>query len=66
MEIRTYKYSGDRMTDAKYKGQSCEAVYNSNGKCIRGRNGNMLVKFITGETVVVLARQLRKQKIPIC
>jgi hypothetical protein len=54
-----YRYQGDRLTDPKYKGQCCEAVRRADGKCIRGRNGNMLVRF--GDTlVVVLARQLRK------
>ena len=32
------------------------------GKCIRGKNGNMLVEFETGEKVVVLGRLLRKAK----
>jgi hypothetical protein len=32
-----------------------------NGKCIRGRNGNMLVEF-EGKRVVIMARQLRKIK----
>ena len=55
----TYRYLGDRLTDPKYKGQQCEAVRNVNGKCIRGRNGSMLVSF-SGTTVVVIARLLRK------
>lgn len=57
-----YIYKGDRMTDAKFKGQECCAVRNSKGKCIRGRNSNMLVRFSSGETVVILARLLRKIK----
>jgi len=55
-----YKYIGDRQTDPKYKGEICEAVRRPDGKCIRGRNGNMLVQFCTGETVVVIGRLLRK------
>ena len=55
-----YKYLGDRLTDKKYKGQLCNAVRNYVGKCIRGRNSNMLVKFENGDTVVVNARLLRK------
>lgn len=47
------------MTDPKYKGSECSAV-RVNGKCVRGRNGNMLVRFANGELVNVLARQLRK------
>lgn len=54
-----YKYLGDRMTDPKFKGQQCEAIRNKAGKCIRGKNGNMLVSF-NGLPVVVIARLLRK------
>jgi hypothetical protein len=39
--------------------QPCQPVLTSTGKCIRGKNGNMLVSFQSG-TVVVLARQLRR------
>lgn len=58
----TYKYLGDRFTDPKYKGMLCDAVKKPNGKCIRGRNGNFLVKFENSETVVVVGRLLRKIK----
>ena len=54
-----YIYRGDRYTDVKYKMQPCQPVLTSTGKCIRGKNGNMLVSFQSG-TVVVLARQLRR------
>jgi hypothetical protein len=54
-----YLYRGDRYTDDKYKMQPCLPVLSNTGKCIRGRNGNMLVSFASG-TVVVLARQLRR------
>jgi hypothetical protein len=54
-----YKYLGDRITDSVYKGQICEAIRNSRGKCIRGKNSNMLVSF-NGKAVVILARLLRK------
>lgn len=56
-----YTYQGDRFTDPKLKGLQCQAV-RKNGKCIRGKNGNMLVKFSNDQTAVVLARQLRKIK----
>ena len=56
-----YKYLGDRLTSAEFKGKSCDAIRQVNGKCIRGRNGSMLVSF-NGKSVVVLARLLRKQK----
>ena len=54
-----YLYRGDRYTDDKYKLQPCSPVLSNTGKCIRGRNGNMLVSFSLG-TVVILARQLRR------
>ncbi len=53
-----YKYLGDRLTDPIYKGQLCSAI-KRNEKCIRGKNGNMLVDFC-GRKVVVIARLLRK------
>jgi len=56
-----YKYLGDRLTAAEYKGQTCEAVHRADGKCIRGKNGSMLVSF-NGRQVVVIARLLRKIK----
>lgn len=56
-----YTYIGDRHTDKQYKGQQCKAVRRTDGKCIRGRNGNMLVEF-NGLQVVVIARLLRKLK----
>jgi hypothetical protein len=55
----TYIYRGDRYTDVQYKMQPCQPVLTSTGKCIRGKNGNMLVSFQSG-TVVILARQLRR------
>ena len=54
-----YIYLGDRLTDPKYKRQPCKAVRKENGKCIRGKNGNMLVEFESGK-VNVIARLLRK------
>lgn len=56
-----YTYLGDRLTDPRLKGKQCAAV-RRNGKCIRGKNGNMLVRFASGETVVVMGRLLRKIK----
>ena len=55
-----YIYRGDRWTMGWLCGRRCEAVRRPDGKCIRGRNGNMLVRFTSGEIVVVLGRQLRK------
>ena len=57
-----YRYIGDKMTDAAYRNQHCKAVRRPDGKCIRGRNGAMLVEFESGAKVVVIARLLRKLK----
>lgn len=57
-----YKYLGDRMTDPKWKGQSYSAIRRPDGKCIRGRNGSMLVRFEDGTPVNVIGRLLRKIK----
>jgi hypothetical protein len=54
-----YFYRGDRYTDDKYKLQPCSPVLSNTGKCIRGKNGNMLVSFQSG-SCIVLARQLRR------
>jgi hypothetical protein len=55
-----YKYLGDRLTRPELRGASCKAVKRFDGKCIRGRNSNMLVEFEGGERVNILARLLRK------
>lgn len=55
-----YRYNGDRFTDPELKAQVCHAIHTKTNKCIRGKNGNMLVKFRSGRVAVVLARQLRK------
>jgi len=60
--IPEYTYRGDKLTDPRLKEQRCSAVRRPDGKCIRGKNGNMLVRFAGGEMVVVLGRQLRKIK----
>lgn len=54
-----YLYRGDRYTDGKYKLQPCSPVLSNAGKCIRGKNGNMLVSFQSG-SCIILARQLRR------
>lgn len=55
-----YTYVGDRYAKTgTYTGQKCDAVRRANGKCIRGKNGNMLVDF-SGKRVVVPAKHLRK------
>lgn len=62
MNIKNYTYLGDRLTDPKYKKMLCDAVRRPDGKCIRGKNGNMLVEF-EGVTVNVIGRLLRKIKV---
>jgi hypothetical protein len=57
-----YIYHGDMFTDHKYKKQPCKAVRNDAGKCIRGKNSNMLVEFVNGDRVVIMAKTLRKIK----
>jgi hypothetical protein len=54
-----YRYLGDRLTSGHLKGMICHAVRRADGKCIRGKNGSMLVSF-NGEIHVVLGRLLRK------
>lgn len=61
-ELIQYIYLGDKLTDPRYKNQKCSAIRRTNGKCTRGRNGNFLVSFKSGEKVVVLGRLLRKLK----
>ena len=58
--MKRYTYLGDRITDPALKGQLCTAVLRDDGKCIRGKNGSMLVEFDSGRTAVVIGRLLRK------
>jgi hypothetical protein len=55
----TYRYRGDKLTRPDLKGAFCDAVKDERGKCVRGKNGAMLVRFENGETHVILGRQLR-------
>ena len=56
-----YRYMGDRFTDPALKGRKCRAIRTLEGRCLRGKNGNMLVSF-DGTPVIVIARLLRKLK----
>ena len=60
MEIKKYIYLGDRFTLNKFKNKECQAITSDSGKCYRGRAGVMLLKFLSGERAIVLARRLRK------
>jgi hypothetical protein len=55
-----YVYLGDRNTDPTIKNTMCRAVRRADGKCIRGRNGSMLVELQNGQKLVVTGRLLRK------
>ena len=55
-----YTYLGDRLTRSELRNQICFAVRRFDGKCIRGRNGAMLVRFEDGQAQVVIGRLLRK------
>ena len=54
-----YLYLGDRNTRPDVKKQYCKAV-KRNDKCVRGKNGSMLVVFADGKIQVITARLLRK------
>ncbi|MEJ1237544.1 hypothetical protein WBG78_05435 [Chryseolinea sp. T2] len=55
-----YTYLGDKQTDPARKKVQCSAVKDLRGKCIRGKNGNFLVRFEDGTKSVVIGRLLRK------
>jgi hypothetical protein len=55
-----YVYLGDRSTNPALKGKECKAIRRTNGKCIRGKNGSMLVLFRNNESHVIIGRLLRK------
>lgn len=56
-----YIYLGDQHTDEKLRKKACQAVRKNDGKCIRGKNGAMLVEFEDGTKHVITGRLLRKQ-----
>lgn len=55
-----YRYLGDRNTDPGLKLQLCRAIRRTDGKCIRGKNGSMMVEFEDGRKMVIVGRLLRK------
>lgn len=55
-----YIYRGDKLTDQALKNSLCSAVRRPDGKCIRGRNGSMLVVFENGAKHVIIGRRLKK------
>lgn len=54
-----YIYHGDKQTSEALRKRPCGAVRRQDGKCIRGKNGSMLVTF-DGKKTVVVGRLLRK------
>jgi hypothetical protein len=59
--MTTYIYLGDKYTDESIKGSYCTAVKDHRDKCIRGKNGSILVDF-SGDKHIVIAKRLRKIK----
>jgi hypothetical protein len=55
-----YKYLGDRHTDPGMKNIICTAIRRKDGKCVRGKNGSMLVQSSNGKKLVVIGRLLIK------
>ena len=55
-----YVYLGDRHTAGGLKKQMCKAIRRKDGKCIRGKNGSMLVEFEDGRKNVIVGRLLRR------
>ena len=58
-----YVYCGDKLTSPELRGLPVNAVRRADGKCIRGRNGNMLVVDAQGKRHNVLGRHLVKRKV---
>jgi hypothetical protein len=56
-----YLYLGDKLTRPDLKGAECDPIRRADGKCVVGR-GKALVRFATGERVVVLRRRLRVKR----
>jgi len=58
--MNRYVYRGDRWTDSVLKGQLCDPVRRSDGKCIVGRRmGSQLVRFVDGRQAIVMRRRLK-------
>ncbi|MGH2683008.1 MAG: hypothetical protein ACRDIX_07225 [Actinomycetota bacterium] len=53
-----YVYLGDRWTDKRYRGQACDPVRRSDGRCIVS-GSRQLVQLADGRRVVVNRRMLR-------
>ncbi len=54
-----YIYLGDRLTRPDLKGQPCDPVLRADGRVIRARNRNQLVRFASGALCIVAGRRLR-------
>ena len=60
--MTAYIYHGDKLTYPALRRAECTAVRRPDGKCIRGKNGSMLVHFPGIGDKVVIGRLLRKKK----
>lgn len=60
-----YVYVGDRLTDPHWRGLPVNAVRDGRGKCVRGRNGTMLVEDAQGRRAAVLGRLLVKRRFEV-
>lgn len=60
--IPDYVYMGDRLTAPELVGMPVYAVRRADGRCQRGKNGNMLLETVDGRRFVGLARQLAKRR----
>ena len=47
-----YTYHVNRLTAPELRGMQCDPVRRADGKCIRGRNGSMLVRDAAGEKAI--------------
>lgn len=54
-----YTYLGDKLTRGELKGAQCDPERRSDGRVIRGRNRNQLVRMSDGTRHVVVGRRLR-------
>lgn len=60
--LATHRYLGDRFTPPELRGRLCMLPRRPNGRCYRGRNGNIEVQWSDGTRDVVVGRRLRKIK----
>lgn len=57
----THTYLGSSLTDRAHRGRACDVVRRG-GRVVRGRNGNVLVRWSDGSLCVVFGRYLRRNE----